>query len=329
MKRREFVMQLGGAFVAWPLAARAQQSTPLRRIGVFQSTVESDPEGQRQVKAFVEGLKQLGWIPGQNVQIEYRWGGADLQRIRTYAAEVVRLKPDVILASSSLVVMALQQKDNKIPIVFTQITDPVGSGFVASLARPGGNLTGFTPFEFSATAKWLEILKQIAPGVTRVAVLLNPDQPPNVGMLRALEPVSASLGMHLTAAGVHDAGEIERAISTFAQESKGGLIVLPNPIASRERELIVTLAARHRLPAVYAYRYFVTAGGLVSYGVDLAVQFRRAAGYVDRILRGTKPGDLPVEQPTKFDLLINLKTAKALGITIPQSLLVRADEVIQ
>ena len=328
MRRREIIAAFASAAV-WSLAARAQQSTPLRRIGVFQSTVEGDPEGQRQVKAFIEGLKELGWTPGRNVQIEYRWGGADPGRIRTYAAELVRLKPDVILASSSLVVMALEPKTNKIPIVFTQITDPVASGFVASLARPGGNLTGFTPFEFSATAKWLEILKQMAPGVTRVAVLLNPDQPPNVGMFRALEAVSAPFGMHLIAAGVHDAGEIERAISAFAQEPKGGLIVLPNPIVSTQRELIVTLAARHRLPAVYAYRHFVTAGGLVSYGVDPAVQFRRAAGYVDKILKGTKPSDLPIEQPTTFHLVINLKTAKALGLTIPRELLLRADEVIE
>jgi len=241
----------------------------------------------------------------------------------------VGLKPDVILAQTSLVVVPLQRETRTIPIVFTQINDPVESGFVASLARPGGNLTGFTPFEFSATAKWLEILRKIAPSVTRVAVILNPDQPPNAGMLRALEAVSPSFGVRLTPADVHSAAEIERAVSAFARESNGGLIVLPNPITISHRELIIALAARHRLPAVYAYRYFVTAGGLMSYGVDPADLFRRAAGYVDRILKGAKPADLPVEQPTKFELVINLKTAKALGLTIPQELLLRADEVIE
>ena len=329
MRRREFAAGVAGSAAAWPLAARAQRGERMRRIGVLLGISESDPEGQKYVSAFRQGLQELGWAHGRNVQIEYRWSGADPDRIRTYAAELVRLKPDVIFANSSLIVAPLQRETRTIPIVFTQINDPVESGFVASMARPGGNITGFTPFEFSATAKWLEMLKEIAPGVKRVAVILNPVQAPQVGMLRAIEAVAPSLGLSLTAAGADGAAEIERAISAFAREPNGGLIVLPNPITIGHRKLIIDLAARHRLPAVYAYRYFVADGGLMSYGVNMADLFRRAAAYVDLILKGAKPADLPVQAPTKYELAINLKTAKALGPTVPPMLLVRADEVIE
>jgi len=329
MQRREFITLLGGAAVAWPLAARAQQPDRVRRIGVLMGYAESDPEGQRCIKAFLQGLQELGWAPGRNVQIEYRWGGADPDRIQTYATELVGSKPDVILAQTALVLVPLQQETHTIPIVFMQVIDPVESGFVASMARPTGNLTGFAPFEASVTTKWLEMLKEISPSVIQVAVILNPDQSPNVVMLRAIEAVAPSLGVHLTVAGVHDAADIERAVNALMRESNGGLVVLPNPITINHRELIITLAAQHRLPAVYPYRYFVADGGLMSYGADIVDQYRRAAGYVDRILNGEKPADLPGQAPTKYELVINLTTAKALGLTVPPSLLTRADEVIE
>jgi ABC-type uncharacterized transport system substrate-binding protein len=329
MNRRAFMTLLtGAAAAAWPLAARAQQPA-MPRVGVLVTFTDSDVEGQRYLKAFLQGLQELGWADGRNVQIEYRWGGPDRDRIRTYAAELVALKPDVILAQTALAVVPLQQATRTIPIVFTQINDPLESGFVASLARPGGNLTGFTPFEFSATAKWLQILKELVPSVKRVAIILNPIQAPNVGMLRAIEAVAPSFAVRLTAAGVTDAAEIERAVEGFAREPDSGVIVLPNPITIDHRELIIALAAGHRLPVVYPYRYFVAEGGLVSYGADPADLFRRAAAYVDRILRGAKPGELPVQQPTKFDLVINLKTAKALGLDVPLHFQQLADEVIE
>jgi putative tryptophan/tyrosine transport system substrate-binding protein len=329
MQRREFITLLGGAAAAWPLAARAQQPDRVRRIGVLMGYAESDPEGQRCIKAFLQGLQELGWAPGRNVQIEYRWGGADPDRIQTYATEIVGLKPDVILAQTALVLVPLQQETQTIPIVFMQVMDPVESGFVASMARPTGNLTGFAPFEASVTTKWLEMLKEISPSVIQVAVILNPDQSPNVVMLRAIEAVAPSLGVHLTVAGVHDAADIERAVNALMRESNGGLIVLPNPIVFSHRELIITLAAQHHLPAVYPYRYFVADGGLMSYGADIVDQYRQAATYIDHILKGAKPADLPVQAPTKYELVINLTTAKALGLTVPPSLLSRADEVIE
>jgi putative tryptophan/tyrosine transport system substrate-binding protein len=329
MQRREFITLLGGAAAAWPLAARAQQPDRVRRIGVLMGYAESDPEGQRCIKAFLQGLQELGWAPGRNVQIEYRWGGADPDRIQTYATEIVGLKPDVILAQTALVLVPLQQETQTIPIVFMQVMDPVESGFVASMARPTGNLTGFAPFEASVTTKWLEMLKEISPSVIQVAVILNPDQSPNVVMLRAIEAVAPSLGVHLTVAGVHDAADIERAVNALMRESNGGLIVLPNPIVFSHRELIITLAAQHHLPAVYPYRYFVADGGLMSYGADIVDQYRQAATYIDHILKGAKPADLPVQAPTKYELVINLTTAKALGLTVPPSLLTRADEVIE
>jgi putative tryptophan/tyrosine transport system substrate-binding protein len=328
MQRRDFLGVLGCA-AAWPLAARAQQPERMRRIGALMGIAESDPEGQRYIEAFLQGLQDLGWTPGRNVQIEYRWGGSDPNRIQTNATELVGLKPDVILAQTALTLVPLQQETHTIPIVFMQVIHPVESGFVASMARPTGNLTGFAPFEASVTTKWLEMLKEISPGVIQVAVILNPDQSPNVVMLRAIEAAAVSLGIRLTVAGVHDAANIEGAINAPMRESNGGLIVLPNPITINHRELIITLAAKHRLPAVYPFRFFVAAGGLMSYGADIVAQYRQAATYIDRILKGAKPADLPVQTPTKYELVINVTTAKALGLDVPPALLARADEVIE
>jgi putative ABC transport system substrate-binding protein len=291
--------------------------------------VEGDPEGQRYVKALLQGLQALGWAPGRNVQMDYRWVGADPDRIQVSIIELVALKPDLIVAHTSLVMPPLQRATRTIPIVFMQINDPVESGLVASMSHPGGNITGFTSFELTVSEKWLELLKEIAPGVARIAVLHNPIQSPQVALLHTIESAAASAGVQVTASGVRDAAEIEPAISAFAREANGGLIVLPNPITNANRKQIVALAARHRLPAMYAYRYYVADGGLSSYGVDPADLYRRAASYVDRILKGEKPADLPVQAPTKYDLVINLKTAKALGIVVPPTLLALADEVIE
>jgi putative ABC transport system substrate-binding protein len=329
VKRRDFITLLGGAAAAWPLAARAQQAGHIRRIGVLSAFAESDPEARGNVTAFRRALEKLGWTDGGNVRIDYRWGSADAERIQAYAIELVGLKPDVILVSTALVLQSLQQLTRSIPIVFTQISDPAGSGFVASLSHPGGNVTGFTPAEFSMYGKLLEVLKEIAPQVTRVAVVLNPDQKPQAGMWRAIEAAAPSFKVQLTAAGVRNATEIERAINAFAPETNGGLIVLPNPVNSGNRKLIITMAAQHRLPAIYTFPFFVKDGGLISYGVDLVDQYQQAASYVDRILRGEKPAELPVQQPTKFALLVNLKTAKGLGLEVPWFLQQRADEVIE
>ena len=330
MKRRNFIALLGGAAVVWPLAAWAQQfDHNTRRVGVLTAFAENDRDAQANMTAFRQALEKLGWAAGRNVRIDYRWGGAEPERIRTYAIELVGLKPDVILAVTAQALQPLQQVTSSIPIVFTQMGDPIGSGFVTSMAHPGGNITGFTPAEFSMQGKRLEMLKEVAPQITRVAVLFNPEQIPQAGMLRAVEAVAPSVGVQLTAAAVRDAAEIERAIDQFAREPNGGLIVLPSGPTIVHRDLILALAARYRLPAAYQYRQFVTAGGLMSYGNDLADQYRQAASYVDRILRGEKAGDLPVQAPTKFELVINLKTAKALGLEVPPSLLARADEVIE
>jgi ABC-type uncharacterized transport system substrate-binding protein len=329
VKRREFITLLGGAAAAWPLAARAQRAARMRRIGVLMAFADNDPDAQANITAFQHALQKLGWTDSGNVHIDYRWGAGDPERIRAYAIELVGLKPDVILAVTALVLQPLRQETRSIPIVFTQIGDPVGSGLVASLSHPGGNITGFTPAEFSMQGKKLEMLKEMAPQITRVAVLFNPEQIPQAGMLRAVEAVAPSVGVQLTAAAVRDAAEIERAIDQFAREPSGGLIVLPSGLTIVHRGLVIALAARYRLPAIYQYRQFVTDGGLISYGNDLADQYRQAASYVDRILRGEKPGDLPVQQPTKFELVINLKTAKALGLDVPPTLLARADEVIE
>jgi len=329
MRRREFITLVGGAAVAWPLDASAQQPARMRRIGSLMGQAADDPVAQIRNAAFLQGLQELGWTVGRNTQIEYRWAGGDANRMRRYAAELVALAPDVILASGGFGMGPLQQATRTVPIVFVNVTDPVGAGFVDSLARPGGNATGFLLVEYGIGAKWLELLKQIAPRVTRVAVLRDPATASGTGQLGAIQSVAPSFGVELRPADVRDAGQIERTIAAFAREPNGGLIAIAGALVNVHRDLIIGLAARHRLPAVYAYRHFVTGGGLISYGLDTIDQFRRAAGYVDRILKGEKPVDLPVQAPTKYELVINLKTAKALGIEVPQALLVRADEVIE
>ncbi len=330
MRRREFLGGLGGAAAAWPLAARAQQGERMRHIGVLMAAAADDPEYQARVGAFLQGLQQLGWVDGRNVRIDTRWATTNADDIRRHAAELAALAPDVILAATGTATVApLLQTTRTVPIVFVLVIDPVGAGFVASLARPGGNATGFTMFEYGMSGKWLELLKEIAPGMTRAAVLRDPAIASGIGQFAAVQAVAPSLEVELSPVEVRDAGEIERAVTAFARSLNGGLIVTASALASRHRDLIITLAARHRLPAVYASRYFVTAGGLISYGPDLVDQYRRAAGYVDRILKGEKPADLPVQAPTKYELAVNLKTAKALGLTVPDKLLVAADEVIE
>ena len=332
MKRREFIAFLGGAATssfAWPRGLVAQQPDGLRRIGVLNPTAENDPERRPRTMAFQEALQKLGWTEGRSVRIDHRWAGPDPERLRAYAAELVGLKPDVIVATTAFALRPLQRETSTIPIVFINIYDPVGAGFLASLAHPGGNITGFTLGEFSIAGKMLALLKEAAPQVSRVAVILNPDQSPQVAMWRAIEAAAPSVGVRVTATEVHDAVEIEQPIEAFAREPNGGLIVVPSPITTLHRELIIALAARHRLPAVYGFRVFCAAGGLLSYGTDVLDSYRQAAVYVDRILKGAKPNDLPVQQPTKFELVINLKTAKALGLSIPESFLLRADEVIE
>ena len=328
MRRRQFITLLGGA-AAWPLAARAQQPDRIRTIGVLDAFAKDDPQVRANLTAFWQGLQKLGWTDGRNVRIDYRSGEADPGRIRAQAKELVGLKPDVILVSSALALQPLLQETRSIPVVFVQIADPVGAGLVASLAHPGGNLTGFTVAEYATMGKLLEVLKEVAPNVTRVAVIFNPDQIPQAGMLRAVEANAPSFQVQVTAVGARNVAEIAQAIDQFAREPNGGLIVLPNPVTIGNRKLVIAMAARHRLPAAYAFRHFVADGGLISYGIDLADQYRQAASYVDRILRGEKPADLPVQQPTKFEVVVNLKTAKALGLEIPPTLLARADEVIE
>jgi putative ABC transport system substrate-binding protein len=329
MRRREFITLLGGAAATLPFAARAQQPDRVRRIGVLMPLAADDPEAQARLAAFRQGLQQLGWTVGRNVRIDTRWSAGSADDIRRHAAELVALAPDVILAAGGTVMGPLQQATRTVPIVFTQTPDPVGAGFVASLARPGGNSTGFTLFEFGISVKWLELLREIAPGVTRVAVLRDPAISSGLGQLGAIQGVAPSFGVELSPVDVRDATEIERAVTAFARSSNGGLIVLSSALVVVHRDLIVTLAARYKLPAVYFARYFVTGGGLISYGPDTIDPHRRAAGYVDRILKGEKPADLPVQAPTKFELVINLKTAKALGLAVPPSVLARADEVIE
>ena len=329
MNRREVITLLGGAAVPWPLTVRAQPGDPVRRVGVLLAVAENDPEAQRRIQAFRQGLQELGWADGRNVRIEYRFGAADSGRIAAQVADLVALKPDVIVGNSTPVVTALKQATRSIPVVFIQIIDPVGGGLVESLARPGGNLTGFSDFEFGTSSKWLELLKEIAPSATQVAVLLQHGLMPNVGFLRALENVAPSLGVQLTAVRVRDAAEIEHGLGSFARQSNSGLIVLPSPVSAVHRDTIITLTARYRLFAVYPFRYFVTSGGLLSYGVDNIELYRRGAAYVDRILKGTKPEELPVQTPIKFELAINLKAARALDMTVPPTLLARADEVIE
>jgi putative ABC transport system substrate-binding protein len=328
MKRREFITLLGGAAAAWPLAAHAQQPEQARRIGVLIPLAADDPEGKVRLAAFLQELQQLGWADGRNVRIDTRWAGAKADDIRKHAAELAALAPDVILAHGTSTVRPLLQATRTVPIVFVNVIDPVGAALVDSLARPGGNATGFIQFEYGISGKWLELLKEIAPGVRRVAVLRDAATS-GTGQFGALQSVAPSMGVELRPVNVGEASEIERTITSFARSPNGGLIQTGSSLAAAHRQLIVTLAARYKLPAVYSTRFFVKAGGLISYGPDFVDQYRRAAGYVDRILKGEKPADLPVQAPTKYELVINQKTAKALGITVPPALLTRADEVIE
>ena len=328
MRRREFISLLGGA-AAWPLAAYAQQGDRMRRIGVLLPVATEDAEFQTRVGAFLQALQQLDWTIGRNVEIDIRWATANADAIRRQAAELAALAPDVILAHGAPTLGPLLQVTRTVPIVFPVASDPVAAGFVESLARPGGNATGFMDWEYGMAVKWPELLKQIAPSVTRVAVLRDPTIPTGPAQFGVIQAVAPSLGMDVVPINVRDVPEIERALAAFARSSNGSLIVTPSGFASVNRDLIITLAARHRLPAVYFGRYFVNSGGLISYGNDIVDQYRRAAGYVDRILRGEKPADLPVQAPTKYELVINLKVATALGLTVPPTLLARADEVIE
>ena len=334
--RRDFITLLGGAAAAWPLAARAQQSDRMRRISVVMVIAESDPDARPRVSAFEQRLNELGWTVGRNVRIDYRWPApatagtlSDFDRMSVHVKDLAEANPDAILATGTPTVAALKTATSTVPIVFVQLADPVGSGVVAGLARPGGNITGFTNFEYSIGGKWLEVLKEIAPRVGRVLFMLNPKNAAWPGFFQAIESAASSFNVEVASADVSDAPAIERAIAAFARQPNGGLIVQPDQVTVVHRELITTLAAQNRLPAVYPFRSFATSGGLVSYGIDVPNVYRQAAGYVDRILRGEKPGDLPVQAPTKYELVINLKTAKTLGLTVPPTLLALADEVIE
>jgi putative ABC transport system substrate-binding protein len=329
LRRREFLGVAGGAAASWPLAARAQQGERVRRIGVLMPATADDPNFQTRLAAFLQGLELLGWSVGRNVRIDTRWSTADADSIRRHAAELAALAPDVILSFGAATVGALLQATRTVPIVFPVAGDPVAAGFVESLARPGGNATGFMLFEYSMAGKWLELLKEIAPGVTRVAVLRDPAIPTGPAQFGILQSMAPSLRVEISPVNLRDPAEIEPAVATFARSANGGLILTGSALATFHRDLIVTLAARHKLPAVYFERSFVATGGLISYGPDFVDQFRRAASYVDRILKGEKPADLPVQAPTKYELVINLKTARALGINVPPTLIARADEVIE
>ena len=328
MRRRDFITLLGGAAVAWPLAARAQQDQRVRRLGVLSALAEDDPESVARRPAFEQALKALNWTDGSNLQIDYRWAAGDAERIRKLVAEIIALAPDVILTSGSSLVAPMMQATRTIPIVFVQVIDPVGSGFVESLARPGGNITGFTQFEYSLAAKWVELLKQIAPQVSRAAVIRDPRLGYGIGQFAVVQAIAPSLGMEVSAINAPDVSEIERGIAAFARSPNGGLVVTTGGTGFHRNE-IIALAAKHRLPAVYPYSYFVRSGGLISYGPDTIDQYRRAADYIDRIFKGEKPANLPVQTPTKYNLAINLKTAQSLGLAVPHAMLTRADEVIE
>src|SRR5262245_8837850 len=328
MRRREFISLIGGGAVAWPLAARAQQSDRVRVIGSLNILAEDDPAAKLRNAAFKQSLQQLGWTEGSNVRIEERWAGGDAGRVHKYAAELAALAPDVVLTAGSVTMGPVQQALGTVPVVFVQVVDPVGSGYVDSMARPGGNTTGFTQFEYSLSGKWLELLKEIVPSVTRAAVIRDATRGPGNAQFAAIQTVAPSLGVELTAINALDIQGLERSITAFARSANGSLIVTSGGTGFH-RDVIIPLAARLRLPAIYPYRYYTTDGGLVSYGPNTVDQYRRAAAYVDRILKGEKPADMPVQAPTKYELVINLKTAKALGITVPQSVLGRADELIE
>jgi ABC-type uncharacterized transport system substrate-binding protein len=330
MKRRAFITLLGGAAAAWPLAVRAQQGERMRRIGVLAGgAVASDADTQERNAVFAKSLQELGWVIGGNVRIDFRYGVGDAANLRKYAEELVALAPDVVLASGASALVPLLQATRTVPIVFVAVTDPVGAGFVESMAQPGGNATGFMQFEYSLSGKWLELLKEIAPGVTRAAVLRDPATTAGVGQFAVIQSVASSIGLDVRPVNVRDAGEIERAMTATARSPNAGLVVTASASSLVHSALITTLAERHKLPAVYPRRSFVAAGGLISYGFDALEQVHHAAGYIDRILKGDKPADLPVQAPTKYELLINLKTAKAIGLTVPSTLLARADEVIE
>jgi putative ABC transport system substrate-binding protein len=329
MRRREFITLLGGTAASWPLAAHAQQGERIRRIGVLLPAASDDAQYHAWVGAFLQALALSGWVIGRNVRIDTRWTKGDADNARKYAAELVALTPDVILAHGVSTVRPLLQETRTVPIVFPVVSDPVGAGLVDSLARPGGNATGFMTTEYSMGGKWLELLKQIAPGITRAAVLRDAIQGAGTSQFAAIQSVAPSLGVEVSPVNMRDAGEIERAVAAFARSPNGGLIVTEGAPASLHRDLIIALAAQHKLPAVYFDRYFVATGGLISYGPDYVDQYRRAAGYVDRILRGEKPSDLPVQTPVKYELVINLKTAKALELEVPATVLARADEVTE
>jgi putative ABC transport system substrate-binding protein len=328
LKRRQFITLLGGA-AAWPLTARAQQADRMRRIGVLMNVAADDPDAQGNVTAFLQTLQQLGWAEGRNVRIDIRWAGGDVTEVRRHAADLIALAPDIIVNTGNAAMPPLLQMTSTVPIVFAQVADPVGAGYIDSMARPGGNTTGFLQFEYSLSGKWPDLLKQIAPGVTRVAVLRDPNIPAGIGQFAVIQAVAPSLGMEISAINLRDAGEIEHAVTSFALSANGGLIVTASALSVVHRELIIALAARHRLPTIYYRRYFATLGGLISYGYDVVTQYRGAASYVDRILKGEKPANLPVQAPTRYELAINLKTAKALGLAVPPSLLATADEVIE
>jgi ABC-type uncharacterized transport system substrate-binding protein len=329
MMRRQFITLLGGAAAGWPIAARGQQPGGRRRLGVLMATTADDPESRKRLFALLQGLQQLGWVEGRNLRVDIRWAAGNADDTRKYAAELIALAPDIILAAGSLAAGPLLQATRTIPIVFTHVPDPVGAGFIDSMARPGGNATGFTSFDYGLSVKWLELLKEIAPQVTRVGVIRDPNFTAGIGQWGAIQGAAPAAGVEVVPVNVRDVAEIERAVAAFARLGNGGLIVTASGLAVVHRDLIIALAARHKLPAVFWQRFFVADGGLISYGDDVIEHYRLAAGYIDRILKGEKPGDLPVQLSTKLELAINLKTAKALGLDMPATVLARADEVIE